>query len=310
MILKKKNILVLGSTGFFGFNFCRKLKEKKIKFSTLTKKQCNLLNYDETLKKIRKINPSIIYNFAGKIGGIDYNIKKPAEILFNNCKITLNLFEISSKLKIKRLINIGSSCSYPGVSSSSLKEKNLFTGKLHPTVEAYGFWKLLSIVASRSYNKQMQFKSLNVIFPSLYGLYDKFDEMNSHVISSLIVKFCDSKKKNKKFVKCWGDGRPVREFLFVEDAAEALIEITKSYSGIEPINIGTGKGYSIKKIAEIIKKLTSYKGKILWDKNMSNGAMMKILDNKEMLKKITWRAKTTIEIGIEKTILWYISSNK
>ena len=156
----------------------------------------------------------------------------------------------------------------------------------------------------------MQFKSLNVIFPSLYGLYDKFDEMNSHVISSLIVKFCDSKKKNKKFVKCWGDGRPVREFLFVEDAAEALIEITKSYSGIEPINIGTGKGYSIKKIAEIIKKLTSYKGKILWDKNMSNGAMMKILDNKEMLKKITWRAKTTIEIGIEKTILWYISSNK
>ena len=310
MDLKKNRILILGSTGFFGFNLCKKLKEKKIKFFSLTKKQCDLLNYEKSLKKIKKINPSIILNFAGKVGGIDYNINKPAEIIFNNCKITLNLFEISSQLKIKKLINIGSSCSYPSSNLPSLKEKSLFTGKLHSTVESYGFWKLLNIVASKAYKKEKKLNSLNIIFPSLYGPYDKFDKINSHVISALIIKFLDSKKKNKKFIKCWGDGRPVREFLFVEDAVEALIEIIKSYNNISPINIGTGKGYSIKKIAEIIKKLISYKGKIKWDRNMSNGAMKKVLNNKEMLKTIKWRAKTQIEIGISKTILWYNSVKK
>ena len=309
MNLKKNKILILGSTGFFGFNFCRKLKEKKINYSSLTKKQCNLLNYDESLRKIKKINPSIIYNFAGKIGGIDYNIKKPAEILFNNCKITLNLFEISSSLKVKKLINIGSSCSYPDSKSKILNEKKLFTGRLHTSVEAYGFWKLLSIVAAKSYNKQKNFKSLNIIFPSLYGPFDKFDKMNSHVISSLIVKFFDAIKRKQNVVNCWGDGKPIREFLFVEDATEALVEITKSYNNIEPINIGSGIGYSIKKIAEIIKKNILYKGKIVWNKNMPNGALKKVLDNKKMLKNIKWRASTKIEIGIAKTILWY-NSNK
>ena len=310
MNLKKNKILILGSTGFFGSNFCRKLEEKKIEFSTLTKNQCDLLNYETSFKKIKKINPSIIFNFAGKVGGIDFNINKPAEIIFNNVKITLNLFQISSKLNIKRLVNIGSSCSYPDTKFSDLKEKKLFTGPLHPTVEAYGFWKLLSIVATKSYNKQTKLNSLNIIFPSLYGPFDKFDKVNSHVVSSLIVKFLEAKKKNKEFVKCWGNGKPVREFLFIEDACEALIEICKSYNNIEPINIGIGKGYSVKKIAKIIKKLSSYNGEILWDKNMSNGAMKKVLNNEKMMKIIKWRGKTEIELGIAKTISWYRDSFK
>ena len=204
MNLNKNKILILGSSGFFGFNFCKKLKENKIKFSSLKKEQCNLLNYEESYKVIKKINPSIIFNFAGKVGGIDYNINKPAEIIFNNGKITLNLFEISSKLKIKKLINIGSSCSYPDSNQSTLNEKNLFTGQLNPTVEAYGFWKLLSIVSSKSYKKQTKLNSLNIIFPSLYGPFDKFDKINSHVISALIVKFFESKKKKYEICKMLG----------------------------------------------------------------------------------------------------------
>ena len=308
MNIKKNKILILGSSGFFGYNFCKKLKEKKIKFYTLTKKDCDLLNYNQSLKKIKKINPSIIFNFAGKVGGIDYNINKPAEIIYHNCKITLNLFEISSKLNIKRLINIGSSCSYPASNLSSLKEKMLFTGKLHSTVEAYGFWKLLNIVTSKSYKKEKKLISLNIIFPSIYGPHDKFDKINSHVISALIVKFIDAKKNNNKIVNCWGNGKPIREFLFVEDASEALIEVVKKYNKIYPINIGIGKGHSIKKIAKIIKKLTSFKGKIVWNKNKSNGAMKKVLNNNEMIKKINWKAKTNIEVGIAKTISWYNQS--
>ena len=310
MNLKKNKILILGSTGFFGFNFCKELKKRKIKFFTLTKRECDLLDYKKSFKKIRKIKPNIIFNFAGKVGGINYNINKPAEIIFNNCKIGLNLFEISSQLKIKKLVNIGSSCSYPDKNLNNLKEKILFTGPLHSTVEAYGFWKLLTIVASKAYRKETKLNSINVIFPSLYGPYDKFDKTNSHVISALILKFLESKRKNKKFTKCLGDGKPIREFLFIEDAVEALIEITKFYNDISPINIGIGKGYSIEQIAKIIKKLILYKGKIKCGKKSSNGAMKKILNNKKMVKEIKWRAKTDIEEGIAKTISWYSSFQK
>ena len=308
MVAKKKKILILGSKGFFGYNFSRKLIEKKISFYTLDRKECDLLDFKKSYEKIKKIKPDLIFNFAGKVGGIDYNINKPAEILYNNCKITLNVFEISSKLKVKKLINIGSSCSYPGSSSKKLVEKNLFTGPLHSTVEAYGFWKLLNIIASKSYSKQKKFKSLNIIFPSLYGPFDKFDKINSHVISSLIRKFLEAKKKNKNFVKCWGNGSPIREFLYIDDAVEALLEISKTYNSIEPINIGTGVGLSIKTIAETIKEIVNFKGRIIWNKKMSNGAMKKILNNKKMLNIIKWKAKTSIETGINKTVSWYISN--
>ena len=188
------------------------MKKKKIKFSTLERKKCNLLNYEKSLKMISKQRPDIIFNCAGKVGGINYNINKPSEIFYDNIKILLNIFKIASLLKVKKLINIGSSCCYPTKLKKKLNEKDLFKGELHPSVEAYGFWKLASITGAKAFYSEKKLVTVNLIFPSMYGPRDKFDPENSHVISSLIVKFYKAVKEKKKAVTLWGTGEPIREF--------------------------------------------------------------------------------------------------
>ena len=304
MNLKNKRILVLGNRGFFGSNLIKKLKQDKYNYFFL-KKNCDLLDFKKSYLEIKKINPQIIINCAGKVGGLHYNIHKQSEIFYNNIKILLNVLEISSLLKVKRLVNIGSSCSYPVTIKKKLKENMLFTGKLHKTVEAYGFWKLASILGSRAYKREKHLKSQNIIFPSLYGPNDKFDKINSHVVSALVCKFHEAKLKNKKKVILWGDGSPIREFMFIEDAVEGLLNIIKIYDSIDPLNLGSGKGYSIKKIADLISAGFEYKGKIYWDKKKPNGSKSKILDIVNQKKISNWKPKITLDKGINLTINWY-----
>lgn len=305
MNLKKNKILILGSTGFLGKNLCFKLKQKKIKFSTLTKKQCNLLDYNKLLRILSKKKPDIIFNCAGKVGGIGYNIKNPSEIFYENIKMLLNIFKIASSLKVKKLINIGSSCCYPSRFTRKLKEKNLFEGKLHPSVEAYGFWKLASIIGAKAFNNEKKLVTINLIFPSLYGPMDKFDQENSHVISSLIVKFYNAVKMKKNSLTLWGTGNPVREFIFIDDAIEVLIKIAANYNSIKPINAGVGKGHKIKKIAFLLQKIYKFQGKILWDPSKPDGQKYKLLDNNLIKNEIRWKPKIDIDLGLSKTVLWF-----
>ena len=305
MNIKNKNILILGSTGFLGKNLCIKLKEKGIKFFTLTKKNCNLLNYEVSKKKISKIKPDIIFNCAGKVGGIKYNIKKPSEIFYNNITILLNVLKISSTLKIKKLVNIGSSCCYPSDLKNKLNEKDLFKGVLHPTVEAYGFWKLTSIIGAKAFFSEKKLNTINVIFPSMYGPYDKFDPENSHVVSSLITKFYKAIKEKKNSITLWGTGEPIREFIHVDDAVDILLKITAKYNSIKPINAGISKGYKIKKIAAMISKIYNFKGKILWDASKPNGQKQKILNNSLLKKTIKWKPNVKIQDGLLNTIEWF-----
>ena len=218
--------------------------------------------------------------------------------------------EISSRLNIKRLINIGSSCSYPkNLKSNKLSENNLFKGELHETVEPYGFWKLASIIGSRAYYFDKKIISQNIIFPSLYGPCDKFDALNSHVISSLIKKFDKAKKNKINSVILWGNGKPKREFMYIDDAVEGIKKVITRYKLIDPINLGQGKGHSIKEIAIILKKIFNYNGKIIWDKSMPNGAMSKILDVKKQDKLLKWRPNVSLENGLAKTVDWYLKND-
>ena len=218
--------------------------------------------------------------------------------------------EISSRLNIKRLINIGSSCSYPkNLKSNKLSENNLFKGELHETVEPYGFWKLASIIGSRAYYFDKKIISQNIIFPSLYGPGDKFDALNSHVISSLIKKFDKAKKNKINSVILWGNGKPKREFMYIDDAVEGIKKVITRYKLIDPINLGQGKGHSIKEIAIILKKIFNYNGKIIWDKSMPNGAMSKILDVKKQDKLLKWRPNVSLENGLAKTVDWYLKND-
>jgi GDP-L-fucose synthase len=310
MNLKKNKILVLGSTGFLGKNLSLRLKQRKIKFSILTKKECNLLDYNKLLRILSKKKPNIIFNCAGKIGGIGYNINNPSEIFYENIKMMLNIFKVASSLKVKKLINIGSSCCYPSKFKKKLKETNLFEGELHPTVEAYGFWKLASIIGAKAFNKENKLTTINLIFPSLYGPMDKFDQENSHVISSLIVKFYNASKMKKKSLTLWGTGNPIREFIFIDDAIEVLIKIAENYSSLKPINAGVGKGYKIKKIAFLLKKIYNFKGKILWDKSKPDGQKLKLLDNNLIKNQVKWKPKIDINLGLLKTVLWFKKNKK
>ena len=175
-----------------------------------------LLNYSKSFKNHKKKKPDIIFNCAGKVGGIGYNLKKPSEIFYENIQMLINVLKSFIILKIKKLINIGSSCCYPSNLRRKLKEKDLFKGELHLSVEAYGFWKLSSVVGARAFYKEFKLKTINLIFPSLYGPMDKFDPENSHVISSLIVKFANAKKLKKNKIKLWGSGEPIREFILLK----------------------------------------------------------------------------------------------
>ena len=308
MNLKKSRILVLGASGFLGRNFCKKLVKKKIKFYPLNKKDCDLTDYKKTYKIFNKIKPDIVFNFAGKVGGIHYNINKPAEIISNNFRISINIFEALSSIGAKKLVNIGSSCSYPDLKNSLLSEKMLFKGNLHSSIEAYGFWKLFNIVSSNAYKKEKKLDSINIIFPALYGPLHNFEGKNSHVMTSLISRFVESKRKKNKSIICWGSGKPIREFLHVDDAVEAILITLTKYNKIEPLNIGEGKGYSIKYIAELIKELTEFEGKIIWDKSKPNGVMKKILDTRKMKKELKWKPKKNIKKGIKDTLEWYMHS--
>ena len=305
MDLKNKKILILGSKGFLATNLIQKLKKKNVKFFTFEKKNCNLLNYSKSFKVIEKNKPDIIFNCAGKVGGIGYNLKNPSEIFYENIQMLINILKISSILKIKKLVNIGSSCCYPSNLKRKLKEEDLFNGQLHPSVEAYGFWKLSSIVGAKAFYKDTKLKTINLIFPSLYGPFDKFDPENSHVISSLIVKFAKAKKLKKNNIKLWGTGEAIREFIFVEDAVDILLKFSLKYNSIDPINIGIGKGYKIKKIASIISKIYNFNGKIIWDKRKPDGQKQKILNNNKLKSMISWKPKSSIYDGIMKTANWY-----
>lgn len=305
MNLKNKVILVLGAKGFLAKNLIEKLKEKKINYISLDRKKCNLLDYSRSYKIIKKKKPDIIINCAGKVGGIGYNLNKPSEIFYENIKMLLNILKICSTLKVKKLINIGSSCCYPTNLKRKLKEEDLFKGDLHSSVEAYGFWKLASIIGAKAFHKESNLKTVNIIFPSMYGPYDKFDPENSHVISSLIHKFAYASKLKKKIIKLWGTGEPIREFIFVEDAVEILLKIVRKYNSITPINAGTGKGHKVKDIAKILSNIYGFKGKIVWDRNKPDGQKQKILDNNYLKKKFFWSPKTNIYNGLLKTVHWY-----
>lgn len=307
MLLKNKKILILGAKGFLAKNLIQELKRKEIKFSYLEKNDCDLLNFSKSLKIIKKKKPDIIFNCAGKVGGIKYNLNNSSEIFYENIQMLTNILKISSILKIKKLINIGSSCCYPSNIKRKLNESDLFRGELHPSVEAYGFWKLSSIIGARAFHKDTKLKTINLIFPSLYGPLDKFDPENSHVISSLIAKFAKAVKLKKKEIELWGSGKPIREFIFVEDAVEILMKFSLKYNSIEPINIGIGKGYRIKQIANIISKIYNFNGKIIWNKNKPDGQKQKILDNSKLKKITAWRPKTSIYQGLLKTVNWYNS---
>jgi len=305
MQLENKRILVTGGSGFLGRVIVEKLEKRGANVFVPRSKHFNLVDYKAVRRLFGTVMPNIVVHSAAFYGGIWINKLYPGRVYFKNLIMGANVFEMSRLWDVEKFVGVGTACSYPGEAEGDLKEENLWDGACHDSVECYGMTKKMLLVQGRAYNKQYGLNSIHLILTNLYGEYDTFNPDRSHVVAALIRKFVEAKMNNNDKVEVWGSGKPIREFLYVSDAAEAIVRATENYNNLEPINIGVGKGTSIKELVELIAEITGFKGKIVWDSSKPDGAMRKVLDISKMKKVLNWQPETPLREGLEKTINWF-----
>ena len=293
-------IYVSGHNGMVGSAIIRKLTKKGYtNIITKTHKELDLTNQQAVNEFFEKENPEYVFLAAAKVGGIMANKTYPANFIYENLMIETNIIHASYINKVKKLLFLGSSCIYPKLAPQPIKEEYLLTGKLEKTNEAYAIAKIAGLEMCKHYNNQYNTNFMAVMPTNLYGPNDNYDINNSHVMAALIRKF----KEAKNEIIIWGTGTPKREFLHVDDLADAIIHITENYNAKDIgnfINIGTGKDISIKELAELIKNITGFKGNIIYDTTKPDGTPKKQLD----ISKITalgWKPKISLKEGIKKT---------
>jgi len=300
-------ILVTGATGFLGKRVCRLLENLDIKYTaTSLSLGLDLRDRQATFDYFKDIKPKYVLNCAAYVGGIQFGYKHPAELFHNNLQITLNLLEVCKQFNIARMVNPISNCSYPG-DSTLFKEDEYWDGPLHESVMVYGFVRKASWVGAWAYAKQYNVDVLNLIFSNMYGPEDHFEEERSHALGALIMKFVQAKKNNAPEVVIWGSGNPVREWLHVDDAAEAMVRGLNVIKTSNVVNVGIGKGVSIIEMAKLIKSFVGYEGLLKLDKSKPDGAPYKTVDGSRGQKLFGWSPSRDFNEGVKETIDWYLN---
>ena len=300
-------VFVAGHQGMVGSAICRKLEKENISIVTATRNELDLLNY-ESVKHFFDINSfDQIYLAAAKVGGIHANKSLPVNFLEENLFINLNIIKNAFINGTEKLINLGSSCIYPKNIVHSIREEKILSGPLEETNQWYSLAKISGIKLCQAYRKQFNCDFISVMPSNLYGPGDNFNPLNSHVPAALLDRFHVAKINNFEEVKVWGSGKPLREFLYVEDLANACIFLAEHYSSEEPINVGTGKEISIKNFAQLIKKIVGFTGKIIFDTTKPDGVYKKVL-NTEKVNKLGWHPETSLESGLRKYYKWYLEN--
>ena len=301
----ESRVYVAGNTGLVGSAIVRMLHRKGYTNILSTPSSYWDLRRQEDVGRFFQVNqPEYVYLAAAKVGGIGANKDYPAHFIYDNLMIQSNIINASRKFGVKKLIFLGSSCIYPKMCEQPIKEEYLMTGPLEPTNDAYAIAKIAGIKMCQAYRKQYGFNAISLMPTNLYGPNDNFDRETSHVLPALIGKFSDAKKNGDVSVTCWGDGSAMREFLHVDDLAEACFTCMKYYDSPEPINVGTGEDVTIKELAETIAKTVGYDDLINWDITKPNGTPRKVL-NVDKIKTLGWEPKISLEEGIKSTYEWY-----
>jgi len=308
--ITKKKILITGAHGFLGKHMVKNLLEKrKVPKENLflpTFEEADLRNY-ESCKKVVE-GKDIVIHLAAKVGGICFNQAIPGEMFYDNIVMGAQLMETARIAKVEKFVAVGTVCAYPKFTPVPFKEEDLWSGYPEETNAPYGLAKKMLLVQAQAYRQQYGFNAIYLLPVNMYGPFDTFDPMKSHVIAALIKKVYDAKKEGKNYIELWGTGKATREFLYVEDGAEGIILATEKYDKPDPINVGSGMEISIKDLAELICKLMNFKGEIRWDTSRPDGQPRRSLDTSKAEKEFGFKAKTNFKDGLKKTIQWYEES--
>jgi GDP-L-fucose synthase len=300
-----KRVLITGGAGFLGSFVVEKLKERGGKDIFVPRsKDYDLVQMGAVKKLYQDAMPDIVIHLAAKVGGIGANRANPGKFFYDNLMMGMQMMEIGRQIGIEKFVAIGTICAYPKFTPVPFKEENLWDGYPEETNAPYGLAKKMLLVQAQSYRQQYGFNAIYLLPVNLYGPRDNFDPETSHVIPALIKKMVDAIPDQPIVV--WGTGKPTREFLYVEDCAEAIVLATEKYNKPNPINIGAGFEISIKELVELIARITDFQGKIIWDSTKPDGQPRRMLDTRGAEKEFGFRAKKDFREGLKRTIDWYL----
>lgn len=302
-------VFLTGGNGFFGRRLVACLRARGYEVIAPGRPKFDLMDRTSVERAVSAIRPNIVVHSAAYYGGLGICLAEPHEVFYRNTIMSANILDAAARHGVKRFLSIGSACAYAGGVVGDMSEDQLWAGPLHPSVEAYGFTKKVQQVGMNAYAKKFGMVGQFPLITNLYGEHDVFGEYRSHVVAALIKKFADAVKARAPEVHCWGSGRPVREFIYVGDAAEGVARLLEN-GYTEPLNIGTGIGTTVKELAELTARFTNFKGEIVWDADKPDGVGRKVLDVSRMKRVLNWEPPTSLEEGLEKTIRWYLANKE
>lgn len=307
MNLKGKRIAIPGGTGFFGSHIVDKLKTIDCQiFVPNHAKGIDFRKIEDCQEYFKQTKPQIVINCAAFQGGIGFHLGKQADLFMDNILMGCFLMEAAQQAGVEKFVNIIAGCAYPGyLEKDVMDETDFWNGEVHDSIFSYGFSRKATAVYGKALYKQYGFNSIHLVYANMYGPGDHFNPSQSKALAALIKKIYEAKRDKVPIVEIWGTGKPLRDWLYVKDGAEGAIRATEVYESIDPLNIATGKGVSVTRLAETIKKEIGYKGKFVYNTQKPDGALKKVFGIKKMKKALKWEPKTPIEQGIRETIEWF-----
>ena len=311
MALTDKRILVTGGAGFLGQHVVVALQGRGCtQIMVPRRRQYDLTQEAQVARLYADTSPQVVIHLAAVVGGIGANRANPGRFCYDNLVMGAMLMEYARRARVEKFVGIGTICSYPKLTPVPFQEEELWNGYPEETNAPYGLAKKMLLVLGQAYRQQYDFNAIHLLPVNLYGPGDNFDPESSHVIPALIRKCLEAVERRESEIVCWGDGTPTREFLYVDDCAEAIVLAAERYDGPEPVNIGAGFEISIKELVELIVNLTGFRGQIRWDTTKPNGQPRRCLDTRRAWELFGFRAQTKFREGLRRTIEWYRKTHR